>query len=240
MCRRAARAAAARTLLPHPPARGQPGGAGFTPRCPSYYWPGMRWLALLLVLAGAAIDLNDASGDQLAAAGFSPSQAAQILRYRSEDGPFRQIEELLAVPQITPAVLVNLRRGLALKGQTAASKTESVPAPAGSFVILEQGHSEWQNLYGAIVFAATAMVRNTDRTPHRAVLVRLELIDARGKVVASTQGWNLAAEALATDPEAKAITPIAPGASDPLRLSIDKSEISRPFQIARLSVAAVQ
>jgi hypothetical protein len=101
--------------------------------------------------------------------------------------------------------------------------------------VIEQARSEWQNLYGAILFAASAQVKNGGNAPLRAVHVRLELLDATGKLVASTEGWNLAAEALAENPKA-AVTPIAAGATDPLRLSIDKDEIGRPFQVARLSV----
>jgi len=201
----------------------------------------MHTLALLLVLATAALDLNAATDAQLAAAGFSPSQAAQITRYRTENGAFRQIEELLAVPQITPAVLVNLRGGLALQGQTAASKTERLPAPTGSALELERGRGEWQNLYGAIVFAATASVHNTGPTPRRAVRLRMELVDAAGKVAASTDSWNGAAERLNDNPQATdGVKPIPPGESDPVRLSIDKSEIGRPFQLVRLSIVEVK
>lgn len=192
-------------------------------------------LALLLVAATAAVELNAATEVQLTGLGFSPAQAAQIVRYRKENGEFRQIEELLAVPQITPALLARLRAGLTLPGQTAPATLQVAPSPAGSAVALEQARSEWQNLYGAILFAAAAQVKNGGSAPLRAVHVRLELLDAAGTVVASTEGWNLAAEALAEDPKAD-VKPIAAGASDPLRLSIDKGEISRPFQVARLSV----
>ncbi len=51
----------------------------------------MRLLALLLVAATAAIDLNAATDAQLTELGFTPAQAAQIVRYRSENGAFRQV-----------------------------------------------------------------------------------------------------------------------------------------------------
>jgi len=201
----------------------------------------MRVLALLLLLSAAAIELNRTTDAQLTAAGCSASQAAQIVRYRKENGDFRQFEELLAVPQITPALLAKLRSGLTLDGQTAAATLQIGASPAGSSVLLEQGRSEWQNLYGAILFAATAVVHNGGTAPVRAVLVRLELLDAAGKPVASTAGWNLAAEALGENPKAiDAVKPIAAAGSDPLRLSIDKGEIPRPFQTARLSVVDVK
>ncbi|MDX2169957.1 MAG: DUF3426 domain-containing protein [Deltaproteobacteria bacterium] len=193
----------------------------------------MRMLALLLVAAAAAVEINAATDSQLTGLGFSPAQAAQIVRYRQENGAFRQIEELLAVPQITPALLARLRGGLTLTGQRAPARLEVAAAPVG--VAVEQARSEWQNLYGAILFAVSAQLRNSGTAPLRAVHVRLELLDADGKLVASADGWNLAAEALTENPKAT-VAPIAAGASDPLRLSIDKGDISRPFQLAWLSV----
>lgn len=50
-----------------------------------------------------------------------------------------------------------------------------------------------------------------------------------------SEGYNLAAEALQANPTAQA-PPIAPGARDPLRLSIDKSEIGGRFRSAKLTV----
>ncbi len=139
--------------------------------------------------------------------------------------------------QITPPLLAKLRSGLSLKGQMAPAKLQVAAPAAGATVALEQARSEWQNLYGAILFAAAAQVHNTGATPINAVKVRLELLDANGMLVASSEGWNLAAEALAENAKAT-VAPIAPGASDPLRLSIDKGEIGRPFQVARLSIVS--
>jgi competence ComEA-like helix-hairpin-helix protein len=60
-------------------------------------------LALLAapLAAAAALPLNTATADQLTAIGLTPSQAAQIIRYRTENGNFLQVEELLVVPQIS-------------------------------------------------------------------------------------------------------------------------------------------
>jgi len=197
----------------------------------------MHRLLSLLLLAATAVDLNGATDAQLQGAGFTTSQAAQIVRYRTENGAFRQIEELLAVPQVTAAVLAKLRPGLALAGQSGPATLTIGTGPAGAPVALEQARSEWQNLYGAILFAASASVHNTGATPLRAVRVRLELLDAAGTVVAATEGWNLAAEALSENPKTlDRVAPIAAGGRDPLRLSIDKAEIGRPFQTARLTI----
>lgn len=65
--------------------------------------------AVLLIaasaLAGDKLRLNEATQEQLVAVGFTPSQAAQILGYRKEQGDLLQVEELLAVPQISRATL---------------------------------------------------------------------------------------------------------------------------------------
>jgi competence ComEA-like helix-hairpin-helix protein len=67
-----------------------------------------NWLLALMFLATAAVAgdklrLNDATAEQLIGVGFTPSQATQILNYRKENGDFRQVEELLAVPQVSRA-----------------------------------------------------------------------------------------------------------------------------------------
>jgi len=61
-------------------------------------------LSMLLaapLLAADKLNLNRATADQLMALGLTQSQAAQIIRYRKEDGDFLQVEELLVVPQIS-------------------------------------------------------------------------------------------------------------------------------------------
>lgn len=71
-------------------------------------------IALGLALASAAfaagaLPLNQATPAQLEQLGLSKSQAAQIVRYRAENGDFLQVEELLAVPQISRAVFNTVR-----------------------------------------------------------------------------------------------------------------------------------
>ena len=53
------------------------------------------------LLADDKLNLNRATAEQLTALGLTQSQAAQIVRYRKEDGDFLQVEELLIVPQIS-------------------------------------------------------------------------------------------------------------------------------------------
>jgi competence ComEA-like helix-hairpin-helix protein len=66
-------------------------------------------LALLLLFAPLPIfgadklRLNEATQEQLLAVGFTQSQVVQIINYRKENGDFLQVEELLAVPQVSRA-----------------------------------------------------------------------------------------------------------------------------------------
>ncbi len=103
--------------------------------------------------------------------------------------------------------------------------------------------TEWQNLYGAILYQASAQVQNTTGKPLRYVKVKLELFDKAGKRVAEQVGYNLAAEILADDAvpgtleeKLARVKPIAPGGQDALRLAIDKADIPGPFRTAKLSV----
>ena len=61
------------------------------------------------VLAADKVQLNTATQEQLLGLGLNQSQAAQVIRYRSENGDFLQIEELLAVPQISRPVFEKVR-----------------------------------------------------------------------------------------------------------------------------------
>lgn len=116
---------------------------------------------------------------------------------------------------------------LCLAGQVRAAE----PATLGEV------KTEWQNLYGAIVYTATAQVTNNGAAPLPFVKVRLQLLDKNGQVVAERIGYNLAAEALDSDPKAVGtVKPIPPGGSDPVRLSLDKSEIGKPFRSATLTI----
>ena len=112
---------------------------------------------------------------------------------------------------------------------------------AAETVTVENPKFEWQNLYGAILYAASATAHNTGGAPVRAVKVRLELYDKDGHLVAQREGYNLAAEILEETPaKLDTVKPIPPGGSDPVRVSIDKSEIGKPFRTAKLVVVEVQ
>jgi hypothetical protein len=114
-------------------------------------------------------------------------------------------------------------------------------AHASEQVVLENVKTEWRNLYGAIVYAASAIVHNTGATPVRAVQVRLSLFDKNGRLVLQRDGYNLAAEVLQDSPDARdAVRPIPPRGTDPVRLSVDKADIGQPFRRATLTVSHVE
>lgn len=61
------------------------------------------------LLAADKLRLNEATRDQLLALGLSESQVVQILNYRQQNGNFLQVEELLAVPQMSRATFDKVR-----------------------------------------------------------------------------------------------------------------------------------
>jgi hypothetical protein len=79
------------------------------------------------------------------------------------------------------------------------------------------------------------------------VKVKLELFNKDGASVASTEGYNLAAETLGDDSvpgtfeeKLSRATPIPPGGSDPVRISLDKGDIGKPFRKAVVSIVEVR
>ena len=64
-------------------------------------------LALLFLLAGPVhagekkLNLNTATKEQLVTLGLSESQALQVIGHREKSGAFLQVEELMAVQQMT-------------------------------------------------------------------------------------------------------------------------------------------
>ena len=118
---------------------------------------------------------------------------------------------------------------------------------AGELVQLNEVKTEWQNLYGIILYSATAKVENRSSEPVRFVKVKLELFDKDGASVASAEGYNLAAESLGDDSvpgtieeKLKRVSPIPPGGSDPLRISLEKSDIGKPFRTAVVSIVEIR
>lgn len=112
---------------------------------------------------------------------------------------------------------------------------------------LDNIKSEWQNAYGAIIYTVLANVTNVSDAPIVYTKVKVELFDKDGKLVAEREGYNVGAEVLdveglAGSPEdkLKRVKPIAPGATDLIRLSLDKADIGKPFRTAKVVLIEVR
>lgn len=67
-------------------------------------WLASACLILLLAVTVRAtnlVNLNTAGKDALVGLGLTESQALQIISHREKNGPLLQVEELMAVPQMT-------------------------------------------------------------------------------------------------------------------------------------------
>jgi hypothetical protein len=103
-------------------------------------------------------------------------------------------------------------------------------------VVEERGR--WESGYGAEFYNVVGRVENTSGHALRWVKLRVEALDAGGKVVASTVTYNESAEGL-TVPGAKPadlrVTPLAAGAAERFRASFLKDE-TPPFTSHRVVV----
>lgn len=126
-----------------------------------------------------------------------------------------------------------------------AAAPAAAAAAVDTIAIKEDG-ARWENGYGEKFFQVVGTVTNRGPAPVGAVRIRVELLDASGKVVATFDGWNGRAEALG-DLEGDAARaelgelapdPIAAGASDRFR-STFLAEETPPFSAHRLRVLAV-
>jgi len=97
--------------------------------------------------------------------------------------------------------------------------------------ILEH-HGRWESGYGAEFYNVVGRLRNTSGRPLAYVKIRVEAVDAKGKVVASTETYNESAEALSVPdltPEAKEslrtkLKPFPADAEERFRASFLKDE----------------
>ena len=123
-------------------------------------------------------------------------------------------------------------------------------AHAGERARIENVRTEWQNAYGAIIYTVLADVKNVSDAPLQYVKVQVELRDKNGKMVVQRAGYNAGAEILevviegadAESPEQrlKQVKPIPPGGTDLIRLSLDKSDIGKPFRTTSLNLVEVR
>jgi hypothetical protein len=109
--------------------------------------------------------------------------------------------------------------------------------------ILEH-HGRWESGYGSEFYNVVGKLRNTSGKPLAWVKIRVDAVDAKGKVVASTETFNESAEALSVPdltPEAKAslrakLKPFAADAEERFRASFLKDE-TPAFTDYRVTVA---
>jgi hypothetical protein len=104
-------------------------------------------------------------------------------------------------------------------------------------------HGRWESGYGSTWYSVVGRLKNTSGHPVRWVKLRVDAVDAKGKVVASTETYNENAEALTVpdlDDAAKAalrqkLKPIPPDAEERFRASFLKDE-TPAFTDYRVSV----
>jgi hypothetical protein len=112
-------------------------------------------------------------------------------------------------------------------------------------VTLKEDTAKWESGYGAKFFQVVGTLTNKGSRPIGAALVRVELLDEKGAVVAHADAWNAAAEQLgdlsgeAAQAKLKTLgaKPVAPGASDRFRVSFLEEETPK-FKAHRSQVLA--
>jgi hypothetical protein len=128
-------------------------------------------------------------------------------------------------------------------------------AQADDAAIVEQ-HGQWEMSYGAVYYRVFGYVENKSSKPIHYVKLQLDLVDAGGKAVYSTVGYNQKAEALGTvegegtdtlkkaSPEEtlKKIEPMKPGERDLFRIGVSKDDIPKKpkFKTYQLKIVEVK
>ncbi|HFE38923.1 MAG TPA: helix-hairpin-helix domain-containing protein [Gammaproteobacteria bacterium] len=77
----------------------------------------LRTIVVLCLLLGAnslfaaPVNINDASADLIAKSlnGIGPSKAAAIVKFRTDNGPFKSVEELKYVRGISDKILAKIK-----------------------------------------------------------------------------------------------------------------------------------
>lgn len=117
-------------------------------------------------------------------------------------------------------------------------------ARAGPGVDVLEQHGRWESGYGSTFYNVVGRLKNTSDHPLAWVKLRIEAVNDKGKVVASTETYNESAEILAVEVEgmtatreerAKKVKPLAPGAEERFRGSFLKEE-TPPFTDTRVKV----
>jgi hypothetical protein len=117
-------------------------------------------------------------------------------------------------------------------------------ATVGAGARVVEHHGRWESGYGVEFFNVVGRLKNTSGHALRYVKLRIDALDARGKVVASTTTYNESAERLAVpDVDAAAllesgkVKSLAAGAEERFRGSFLKEE-TPTFKDYRITVVA--
>jgi hypothetical protein len=126
------------------------------------------------------------------------------------------------------------------------------PCAAAEAASVAEEHAAWEMSYGAVYYRVYGYVKNESAKPLKYVKLSVELLDATGKPVFTTSGYNQKAEALGTvegegadtvkdEPLEKKLAKteaIAPGAKDLFRIGISKDEMPKKpkFKSYRLKI----
>ena len=97
-------------------------------------------LLMIAVNAFAAVNVNTANEKELQMlTGIGPAKAKAIIDYRTKNGEFKTVDDLIKVPGIGPAVLGKMKSDVTLTGPTAAKPAAGdVARPAAT---MKEGHS---------------------------------------------------------------------------------------------------
>jgi hypothetical protein len=108
----------------------------------------------------------------------------------------------------------------------------AAPLCAGETKVTIESHTgKWESGYGAKFYNVVGTLENGGTRPVAWVKLRIEALDARGAVMATTDAYNESAEALSAPGAdvqaliaAGKVTPIAPGATQRFRASFLEDE----------------
>jgi len=147
-----------------------------------------------------------------------------------------------AAPSSTPRAALGARA--AVRWTIAALALAGAAVAADLPVALSGDTGKWESGYGAKFYNVVGTLKNTGAKPLQYVQLRVELLDAGGKVVASSETYNESAEAL-TAPGADSaalvkagkVKPLAAGASERFRTSFLEEEAPE-FESHRVVVVA--
>lgn len=89
----------------------------------------MFWASMVL----AAVDLNTADKAALESVkGIGPKKAEAIIKYRTEHGPFKSVDELANVKGFGKKTIDKIRNEVEVKGASTSAPSKAAPAATGA------------------------------------------------------------------------------------------------------------